>query len=284
MKNLLLWGLLVIVTSLPLQAQIFGTPPVGEGRTWNIRFVIDPGLTTQYARYRDVYEGERYYPATDTTAARWEWASWDSIDYRVLDYYKAGNVRLGVLLNVWDNLYVGVNYTFYLVQGYRRVDPTTPFGSYVYWPFFSLSGSVNYDYALPFGDRRFSLQPTLSLGTYQSERSFEGVGQEMSYEGRLGFAYRFRATGQSQIRIWANYQHLTYRSSETSFIYPDRERYIASDWGFMTIGAGFVWHLDIQEDAEERPSRRLERQQRQEEKLRRKRERLERKLEESGGG
>lgn len=277
MKKLLLFLWLPLMGLCDLHAQVFGLPPEGEGRVWNIRFVIDPGFTTTYARYRDLYQGERFYPATDSSAERWEWASWDSTDRNVLDYYKAGNVRLGVLLNLYDNLYVGVNYTFYLVQGFQRnADPNN--FNYVYWPFFSLSGSLNYDYALPIGQRRFSLQPTLSLGTYQSERSFEGVGQEMAYEGRLGLAYRFRAEGQSQIRIWANFQHLTYRSEQTSFLYPERQRLIESDWSFMTIGAGLVWHLQIQEDVDESLTRRMRKQQRREERLQRKRERLERKI------
>ncbi|MEM9983832.1 MAG: hypothetical protein AAF804_01935 [Bacteroidota bacterium] len=284
MKKASLAFLSLLVLAGSAQAQIFGTPPEGEGRQWNIRFVVDPGFTTPYARYRDFYRGERYTPATDSTAARWDWAEWDTVDNEILRYYKVGHVRLGVLLNVWDNFYVGVNYTFYLIQGFPRGRVDNSFGSYVYWPFISLSGSVNYDYVLPFLDRRFSLQPTLSYGSYQANRNFEGVGQEYSFESRLGLAYRFRKLGQSQIRLWANYQHLTYQSSETSFVFPERRREIGSTWDMLSVGAGLVWHISIEEDPEDYgPSRRQQKRIRKEEKLRKKQERLQRKIEGAEG-
>jgi len=268
--------LLFLLFHTNASAQILGSPPEGEGRVWNIRFIVDPGLSTWRARYRDVYQGERYDSETDS----WSWTEWDSTDNRILDFYKAGNVRLGVMVNLYDRLYVGVNYCFYLVQGFRR-QPGGGQGnfSYVYWPFISLSGSVNYDYILPlpFTDR-LSLQPTLSFGTYQSERSFEGIGQELAFEGRLGLAYRFRAAGESQVRIWANYQHLTYQASEPSLVYPERRRVIESEWDLFTVGLGMVWHLKIQEDRDANPSGELRRKTRKAEKLRKKQERLQRKL------
>lgn len=264
--------LLLILSVHSLSGQIFGVTPEGEGKTWNIRFVIDPGFVTWKADYRDAYQGERYINATDSTAAKWSWAEWDSADTRVLDFYKVGTLRLGVLINVVDELYVGVNYSGYLIQGFQRQNGLP--SNYIYWPFYALSGSINYDYKLPFLQERFSLQPTISVGTYQSERSFEGIGTEMSYEGRLGLAYQFKKSNRSQIRIWTNYQRMTYRSSEQSLVYPDRERTIATDWGLFSMGAGLVWHLTIEEDYDPTETRKHRRNARKLEKLERKREKL----------
>ncbi len=257
-----------------LPAQIFGPAPDGEGKTWNIRFIVDPGLNTWRAGYRDMYEGERYFPETDSTSMQWRWASWDSVDRNVLDYYKAGSLRLGILLNVYDELYVGVNYVGYIVQGYPRNLGL----SYVYWPFFSLSGSVNYNYRLPWLNERLSLQPTLSLGTYQSERSFEGIGQELAYEGRLGLAYRYNRRSQNQIRVWGNYQRLTYRASEPSLVFPERQREVASTWDLFSVGVGFIWHLQIQEDPEDRDQDQRSRKKRKARRLEHKQDKLQRKL------
>ena len=268
--------LLFMLSIQGLEAQVFGQPPEGEGKAWNIRFVIDPGFVTWKANYRDIYEGERYLGGPDSTGSSWTWASWDSVDNRVLDFYKVGTLRLGVLLNIVEDMYVGINYSGYLIQGYKRT--SGQFLEYIYWPFYSLSGSVNYDYRLPILQERFSLQPTLSAGTYQSDRSFEGIGQELSYEARLGLAYQFRKEGKSQIRLWANYQRMTYRASEPSLVYPGMQRKIATNWDLFSVGAGLVWHLEIQEDYDPAASARQQRRDRRKNKLEKKQERLERKL------
>ena len=265
-----------LFTAATLQAQILGSVPDGRGKVWNIHFVVDPGLVTTFARYSDSYNGERFYPATDTTVSRWDWASWDTTDTRILDYYKVGTLRLGVLVNLVDQWYIGVNYCGYLVQGFNAASGL----SYVYWPFYSLSGSVQYNYALPWVQQRISLQPTLSFGTYQSERTFEGIGQELSAEGRLGLAYRFNQQKGHEVRIWGNYQHMAYRASEPSLVFPERQRSVATDWSLLSAGVGIVWHLSIEEDFDPAETGKAAKKRRKAERLDRKRERLERKLNE----
>ncbi len=275
-RKYLLLFLVPVLGHVSLQAQILGSVPEGKGKVWNIHFVIDPGLTTAWANYRDSYQGERFLPATDSTFSRWTWANWDTTNKRVLDFYKVGTLRLGVLVNLVDQWYIGVNYCGYLIQGFN---PSQTSGyNYVYWPFYSLSGSVQYNYAFPFLQQRISLQPTLSAGTYQSERTFEGIGQELSFEGRLALAYQVNQRKGHEIRVWGNYQHMTYRSVEQSLVFPERQRSVATDWSLVSAGVGLVWHLSIEEDPGLDEGDRQSKKRRKANRLDRKRERLERKL------
>ena len=277
--RILLSTLVFYFFCIQANAQIIGSVHDGPNKVWNVRFVADVGLNTFFARASDAYKGERFIYSQDpdgTISTDWEWVEWDTIDKNILNLYKVANIRLGVLVNLYRNWYVGVNYNGYMVQGFDIRGVNQGYNQYVYWPFFSLSGSVNYEYRIP-KFSRFALQPTLSLGTYQSNRLFEGVGRELSTEGRLGATFRIKKQGNNQLRAWLSYQRLWYRERNPSFVYEGRQRAIDTDWQFMTAGIGAVFHISIVEDKEDRVrmSRKEKRNARRQEKL----EKIQKKLE-----
>lgn len=289
-RTIILCGVLVSgITSM--YAQVFGNRNA-ENRIWRVRFVADvnPELGTQYATLREKYQGERFLPATDTTDQTWIWQDLDSIDARILDFYKISSTRLGVMLNMYDDLFIGINYTNYIIQGFSTNTVRTlgfSLNPQVFWSLFSISGTAHYDWKMPFHDR-LRVQPSLSVGTFQAPRFeggtlFEGIGQERSLEGRLGISYKVNKEKPIYYRMWASYHRMSYSSQETSFVFPDRQRIIQSEWSFFTIGAGVVYDLTIEEDPDERPSGRYKRAQRKQEKLEKKQRKLEKKLQKTQG-
>ena len=276
--KILLFILSFFISLSALNAQIIGSIHDGPNKVWNVRFVADIGMNTFFARSSDAYKGERYTPILQpdsSFAYEWKWTEWDTVDNNILDYYKVGNIRLGVLVNLYRNWYVGVNYNGFLVQGFSRLPLQNRAFGYVYWPFFSLSGSVNYEYRIP-KYPRFALQPTLSFGTYQSHELFEGIGRELSVEGRLGATFRIKKAGNNQLRAWLSYQRLWYHEQNPSIIYEGRQRTIDTNWQFMAVGIGAVFHISIVEDREDigNMSRKEKRAARKQEKL----DKLQRKL------
>ncbi|MEM7655706.1 MAG: hypothetical protein AAF399_06215 [Bacteroidota bacterium] len=245
---------LLMLSLLPAwaSAQIFGPSTDSTTRVWNVRFLIDPGLTTFQAQARDSYQGEQFVQFENGQSLDepyWQWADWDTVDRNILDFYKLGHFRAGVLVNLYRNWYIGLNYRFYLVQGFRSISPNQNDFQYVYWPFFSLSGSLTYDYPIPIFPR-LRLQPNIAVGTYQANRLFEGAGREYSAEGRMALAFQPFKNRPHQLRLWMSHQWMGYRESDPSLIYDGRQRDVATDWQIFSAGIGAVYHIEIKEDPE----------------------------------
>lgn len=241
-----LWPcLLMLIFIFPLDAvgQLIGGMSENGGKRWNIRFVLDGSPFPVKMQHSESYRGEYYRPGSQD----WEWQEWDSLRrYNFQDNWFF-NVRLGAQLNVIHNLYLGVNYSAYLVQRYEQVSP-----EYAYlqqFPFVSLSASLSYPFHLPFAPR-LEILPTVSAGNYQSDsyQGYEGLGQEWAYEGRLGVGIQLKGNYLQQIRFWTASHHFAYRESNLSWVYPERIREVRTDWQFVNFGLGLVWHLQIDEN------------------------------------
>ena len=242
--SLLLW--------IPMQSQIFGRPNDTTGRAWNIRFIVDAGLVPLSMRARELYNGEQLGPGV------WRWAEWDStrnlipgskLDHQMISF------RLGILVNVFKELYVGVNYSAYIAQ---IAPPSQPAFFRTSIPFISLSGSVNYSFAFP-KIPRLRLEPTLSYGNYQSdpyaEGGYEGIGKEQSFEGRVALAYQYRKKRRHQVRLWASFNRMQYSEKTQSLVYPDRTRRIFTQWDFLNLGIGITRHIGFYEDPSDSPKK-----------------------------
>lgn len=226
-----------------LQAQLFRARSDTSAMTWKIRFVPDIGFQTLSKTEHQFYDGEKlYYDANDSY---WKWATLDSSSKGPSALEKVSSFRLGVMLNLVDNLYVGFSYTPLLMRRYKTYNwgggPYTQLETTV---LFSLGGSVAYDYHLPFY-KRLTLQPSVTLGGYQSNGFYEGPGRELFYEGRMGLAFRpFR---HNQLRVWCAYQNYSYRENAPSYIY-DKNRTVKTDVAAFAWGMGYSFNIDIKED------------------------------------
>lgn len=240
MKNSLFIYFLLIL-SIPLSAQIIGSKTDSTGQVWNIRFITDVSPVPIWYGFAERYQGE-FYKANQ----QWEWRETDSSAAAFLPDDWVYNVRLGTQLNLVGNLYLGANYSAYIV----RRQTVYPNGGYSIEtiPFITLNASVSYPYQLPFAPK-VELLPTIAFGRYQSDgySGYEGLGQEWSMEGRMGIGLKLKRHPQ-QIRFWASYARMWYNESQQSFVYPERQRQIETMWQFVNVGVGLVWHLRIEED------------------------------------
>lgn len=227
---------------LPSQAQIIGSKTDSTGQIWKIRFVTDISPVPLWYGFAERYSGERYLGDQ-----QWEWSETDtSYSQGFVPDDWVFNVRLGTQLNLVKDLYIGVNYTTYII---RKVEHY-PSGGYTFRtiPFFALNASLSYPYILPFAPK-LEVLPTVSFGRYQGDgySNYEGLGDEWSFEGRLGLGIKMKKHPQ-QFRFWAAYSRMWYNESQQSWVYPERNREISTVWQFLNVGVGLVWHIQIEED------------------------------------
>ncbi len=243
MRPLLL--LIALFTGISaLKAQIFRPRSDTSAMTWRVRFVTDIGFQVLSKTEHNFYSGERLY--FDNNDSYWKWVTQDTSTKGPSALEKVSSLRLGVMLNLVDNLYVGFSYTPLLMRRYVSYYYLgQPQGSYLETiPLFSLGGTVAYDYHFPFY-KRLTLQPSATVGGYQSSGLYEGPGREFFYEGRLGLAFRpFR---HNQLRVWCAYQNYSYRENGPSYVFPEN-RTVKTDVAAFAWGMGYSFNLDIKED------------------------------------
>ncbi len=249
--------LLTFIQYQPASAQLFGSRTDSSGLVWRIRFNVDGGTTPLSTVVRDSYAGEYYNSSNE----QWVWRTWDSTRrglHRQLPPPGSGTPRflqtvsgqLNVSLNLYENLYIGFNYTPLIIQDYA----TASSGGFSYYRTIALIGlgtSVGYDFVMPF-HKRLSAQPVITLGGYADvggEGYYEGLGNEWFKEARLGIAYRpFK---YDQFRLWASWSQFSYRENLQSVVFIDRNRTAKTDISAFYIGIGYVANLYIKEDIEE---------------------------------
>lgn len=239
-----LFFLLLFAGIHTLPAQIFRAKSDTSAMTWKIRFVPDIGLQVISKTEQQFYQGEKiYFQGNDNY---WKWVTNDTSIKGPSSLEKVSAFRLGVMLNLVDNVYVGFSYTPLLMRRYKTYYYNgQPVGTNLETvTLFSLNGTVGYDYTLPFY-KRLTLQPSVSLGGYQSNRDYEGPGNEWFYEGRLALA--FRPFKNNQIRVWGAYQNYAYRENAPSYIF-DQNRTVKIDVAALTWGLGYSFNINIKED------------------------------------
>lgn len=227
-----------------LPAQIFRAKSDTSALTWKIRFVTDIGFQVLSKTEHQFYDGEKIYFSGNQSY--WKWATKDSTSKGPSSLEKVSAFRLGVMLNLVDNLYVGFSYTPLLMRRYKTYYYNgVPMGNSLETVvLFSLGGTVGYDYTMPFY-KRLSLQPSVSVGGYQSNPDYEGPGREWFYEGRLGIAFRpFR---NNQLRLWGAYQNYAYRENAPSYVF-DKNRTVKTDVTAFVWGLGYSFNINIKED------------------------------------
>ncbi|MEL7530627.1 MAG: hypothetical protein AAFN10_04930 [Bacteroidota bacterium] len=235
-----LWFFAAMITHS--QAQIIGSKTDSTGQVWQIRFVTDFSPIPLWHGFSESYRGERYLGDQN-----WEWSETDtSFSEGFVPNNWAYNIRLGTQLNLVKDLYVGVNYSAYIYRRFQAIEGGGTAISTI--PFFALNASLSYPYILPFAPK-VELLPTVSFGRYQGDgySDYEGLGEEWSFEGRMGIGLRLKKHPQ-QFRFWAAYSRMWYNESQQSWVYPDRMREISTLWQFLNVGVGLVWHIRIEED------------------------------------
>lgn len=248
-RTIFLFFTLLFFLHFSTQAQLIGPKNDTTGRNWNIRFVIDGGMFPLSISSQDKYEGERLENLMDSDGnyyQEWQWASWDTAGVHPSQDYRTNQIRLGILINVVENLYVGVNYSAYILKRWRREQGYTYFETI---PFITLAGSVTYSWQIP-GVRALSLEPNFSVGTYQSDLyyGYEGIGRELSLEGRLALGLRLSKKKDHMFRMWVSYANFDYLQHSPSFVYENRTREIHTNWQFVNMGFGLNWHIGFRED------------------------------------
>ncbi|MEL7340877.1 MAG: hypothetical protein AAGM67_10350, partial [Bacteroidota bacterium] len=136
MKHWIVSGLFLII-SIQLSAQIIGSKTDSTGQVWNIRFITDASPIPVWYGFAERYKGEFYKGNQE-----WEWRETDSSAAAFLPDDWVYNVRLGTQLNLIGNLYIGANYSAYIVR--RQI--VFPSGGYTIEtiPFITLNASVSY--------------------------------------------------------------------------------------------------------------------------------------------
>lgn len=239
-----------LISAFSAQAQFFGSKDDEHGRVWNIRFVLDGGMIPLSISHQESYQGEYYgtfYNPDSSTYQEWVWSEWATDTVFDLQDVWPNTIRLGVMVNVVKDLFVGVSYSGHFFRINQRID-----GRSYSWrtvPFGTLEGAINYSLPLT-KSRRLFLQPTLYGGTYQSDsyEGYEGVGRETAIGGRLAFAVRVHRKYQHMFRIWVANHQLIYKEHEPSFVYENRIRAYDSRWGVTNMGFGLLFHIGIKED------------------------------------
>lgn len=228
-----------------LHAQIFRARSDTSAVTWKVRYVTDIGFQVVSKTEHDFYDGEKLY--FDMNSSYWKWTTSDTSIKGPSALEKVSSVRMGVLLNIVDNLYLGFSYTPLIIRRYKSYydDQGHIIGSNLETvPLFSLGGTVAYDYNFPFY-KRLTLQPSVTIGGYQSNASYEGPGRELFYEGRMGLA--FRPFKYNQLRVWCAYQGYSYRENAPSYVF-DKNRTVKTDVNAFVWGMGYSFNINIVED------------------------------------
>lgn len=231
------------------KAQLFRARSDTNALTWRIRFVPDIGFQVLSKTEHDFYDGEKIYFQNNDTY--WKWKTWDSISKGPSALEKISSLRLGVMLNIVDNFYLGFSYTPLIMRRYKTYydDQGKPIWTALENTLlFALGGTAAYDYNMPFY-KRLTLQPSVTLGGYQSNGYYEGPGKEFFYEGRMGLA--FRPFKYNQLRVWCAYQNYMYRENSPSYIF-DKNRTVRTDVSAFAWGMGYSFNINIQEDGTRR--------------------------------
>lgn len=243
---------LIAASSVHAQEQEVNLELETPKKSYDLIFRLDRGFINSISdKYR--YEGEYLSEDLQTGEREWNWENRNSDQDYWLDFYKGRTWKLDVMLSTIKNLNIGLTYSFtYLrrndglnaqeLSALRNGLPDYVTDDFAIL-FFTLGGIVDYNFPIA---KNLYVNPSLSVGAYQSQRGLEGAGRELTWDGRLALEYRLG--GRLCVRAHAGYQNMSYRENETSILYTDRERSVKIDWNAFQTGFGFAYHFILRPD------------------------------------
>jgi len=208
----------------------------------NLTFRFDYGMGEPISmNNRFMYSGERLQ--NNNT---WIWVDETRDPYNengnIYDQLNQVNLKFDFMLSATEGLNLGVSYQLLYHQLFYPEGIFQFRSDFIY---FSIAAIVDYEYETPFLKNAY-INPSFSMGTYQSNYLTDGTGNNIYYDARLALKYRlFNRIG---VRVWGAYDHWFYRENKQSEIFPENQRIEKIDFRYVNWGIGLEYRFFIYPD------------------------------------
>lgn len=209
-------------------------------KKYNLTFRIDNSLNDINFKNNLYYEGEYL----KSNPEEYIWKTYDSTLLNYNDFSRLTNFKFDLMISISKPLNIGFSYHLLNIQTQEMVsnNPNSTATRTEFYPFFALAGVVDYKLAIK-PVKRLYINPSISMGTYQSVKLFTGIGKEWYTDLKLAVLYNIGKKETFGVRLYGDYSNWLYREKRTSRPFPDRNRIVKANLSSINFGFGLAYRF-----------------------------------------
>jgi len=238
-----LFLIIAILSTIVTLAQTDSDLSEKPTKKYNLTFRLDYGLSDLNFKNNFSYEGERLKDSGD----EYFWHTFDSIIINNNDIERSSNIKFDLMFSIIEPLNIGLSYHFLNKRTETLIERVgeDPYFTTEFYPFFALAGMIDYKIAIK-PVKRLYVNPSLTVGTYQGNKLFTGVGKE--WYGDIKLAILYNIGNHLGVRVYADYSNWLYREKKESRPFPERNRIVKSDISSLNFGVGLSYRFFLVPD------------------------------------